>query len=96
MALMSVEETKTALTTVKVPKTNYIERIKQNQEFLDREAFNCVPRPPEKSLKQKERLKTPWDFFKSVFKDYKPDNELLLAKCFEFDHSCSKLDKIVK
>jgi hypothetical protein len=22
----------------------------------------------------REKLKTPWDFYKSVFKDYRPDN----------------------
>ncbi len=41
-------------------------------------------------------MKTPWDFKKSVFKDYIPDNELLLAKCFEFDWGNSKIPKIIK
>ena len=28
----------------------------------------CIPRPPPKFMTKKERIKTPWDFFKSVFK----------------------------
>ena len=58
--------------------------------------MTCIPRPPPKFLKPVERAKTPWDFFQSVFKDYKPDNEVLLAKCFEFDWEHTKLQKIVK
>ena len=30
--------------------------------------LNCIPRPAPKSLEKRERIKTPWDFFKSVFK----------------------------
>jgi hypothetical protein len=42
------------------------------------------------------KIKTPWDVKKSVFRDYIPDNEILLAKCFEFDWSNSKIHKIIK
>ena len=31
-----------------------------------------------------------------MFKDYRPDTEVLLAKCFEFDWENTKLPKIVK
>ena len=55
-----------------------------------------MPRPPPKRLTKLDRIKTPWDFFKSVFKDYKPDNEVLLDACFEFDWECSKIPKIIK
>lgn len=58
--------------------------------------MKCIPRPPPKNLLGREKLKTPWDFFKSVFRDYKPDNDILLDECFEFDWSCSKIEKIVK
>jgi hypothetical protein len=34
--------------------------------------------------------------FKSVFKDYKPDNPQKLEECFEFDWSCSKIEKVIK
>jgi hypothetical protein len=56
----------------------------------------CKPRPPPVHLKGLERVKTPWDFFKSIFKDYKPDTAPLISDCFEFDWSCSKIEKIVK
>lgn len=58
--------------------------------------MTCIPRPIPKNLKGREKLKTPWDFFKSVFKDYKPDTHALLDECFEFDWSCSKIEKIIK
>ena len=53
-------------------------------------------RPPPKSLAKLARLKTPWDFFKSVFKDYKPDTEALLINCFTIDWENSKIPKIIK
>jgi len=56
----------------------------------------CVPRPAPKNLKGREKVKTPWDFNKSVFRDYKPDNPQKLEECFEFDWSCSKIEKVVK
>jgi hypothetical protein len=44
----------------------------------------------------REKIKTPWDFFKSVFKDYKPDTGALLMKCFEFDYSNTKISKLIR
>ena len=58
--------------------------------------MKCIPRPPPVNLKGREKLKTPWDFFRSVFRDYKPDTDSLLNDCFEFDWSCSKITKIIK
>jgi hypothetical protein len=55
-----------------------------------------MPRPPQKKIKGLRREKTPWDFRKSVFKDYIPDNEQILTKCFDFDWTNSKLHKIIK
>ena len=60
------------------------------------EDLTILPRPPPKYIKGLRREKTPWDFKKSVFKDYIPDNENLLTKCFEYDWSNSKITKIVK
>lgn len=82
-----------------VPHTNILQNIIQKKELISKTIIadmNCQPRPPPKSLKKNARLKTPWDFFKSVFKDYKPDNDKIRAKCFEFDWECSKLPKIIK
>lgn len=47
--------------------------------------MNVIPRPPPVLLEGHRKVKTPWDFSKSVFKDYKPDNPKLLDKCFESD-----------
>ena len=58
--------------------------------------MRCVPRPPPKEYKAREKIKTPWDFFKSVFRDYKPDTQAILDECFEFDWASSKIEKIVK
>lgn len=58
--------------------------------------MSVIPRPPPKKIKGLKRLKTPWDFKKSVFRDYIPDNELILSKCFDYDWNNSKIPKIVK
>jgi hypothetical protein len=49
-----------------------------------------------KLLEIRKHLKTPWDFNKSVFKDYKPDTEKLLNDAFDNDWACSKADKLIK
>ena len=99
------------LLKLKVPKTNIIENVVQNSELITKTYLTnmtCIPRPPPKNhyinrlqillknLKGREKIKTPWDFNKSVFKDYKADNADKLAECFEFDWSCSKIEKIIK
>lgn len=56
----------------------------------------CMPRQAPKNLRGHEKLKTPWDFSKSVFKDYKQDTLAKLNECFEFDWSCSKIEKVTK
>lgn len=43
-----------------------------------------------------KRLRTPWDFFKSVFSPYKADDQKLLNSCFEFDWENTKIYKIIK
>ena len=37
--------------------------------------MNCLP-PPPKHFVAKGREKTPWDFNKSIFKKYNPDNDV--------------------
>lgn len=56
----------------------------------------CVPRPLPKNLTGREKLKTPWDFSKSVFKDYKADTVNKLDECYEFDWESSKIPRIIK
>ena len=55
-----------------------------------------MPRPPPVILKGRRKLKTPWDFFKSVFKQYRPDNQKMLDDCFEIDWANTKCEKILK
>ena len=52
-------------------KTNIMVEVPQIKEVYTKEfraKMPWAPRPPPKMLAKKERLKTPWDFFKSVFK----------------------------
>jgi len=87
------------LLQLKVPKTNIIENVVQTSVVLTKTYLTnmaCVPRPLPKNLTGREKLKTPWDFSKSVFKDYKADNVNRLDECFEFDWECSKIPRIIK
>ena len=82
-----------------VPKTNFIENIIQKNTLITKTYLTnmkCIPRPPPKFMLGKERLKTPWDFFKSVFRTYKPDDKKILNNCFEIDWENTKIGKVVK
>ena len=53
----------------------------------------CVPRPvPDDEID----IILPWNFKNSVFAPYKPDNDAILNKCFEFDWQCSKIPTMLK
>ena len=58
--------------------------------------MTTFPRPPPVELAGRASLKTPWDFFKSVFKPYKADNQKILDDCFETDWLQTKCEKIIK
>ena len=75
-----------------------IENIVQKRNMLDQSEIQQMIGKPRlaKSLIQRDKVKTPWDFFKSVFKDYKADNSVLLNNCFEHDWACTKLEKLIK
>jgi hypothetical protein len=82
-----------------VPKTNILENIIQTNMLITKTYLTnmkCFPRPPPKNMANKIRLKTPWDFFKSVFSTYKPDDKKILNGCFEFDWDSTKIEKVVK
>ncbi len=49
-----------------------------------------------KKLNGLERLKTPWDFRKSIFKDYLADTEYVLNESFEQDWKNSKIIRFIK
>ncbi|CAI2375065.1 unnamed protein product [Moneuplotes crassus] len=82
-----------------VPETNILENIMISNSPITEtliESMSCIPRPPPKVLPGREKLKTPWDFFKSVFREYKRDTPALLNKCFEFDWEMCKIPRIIK
>mmetsp|Transcript_26785 Transcript_26785/g.25810 ORF Transcript_26785/g.25810 Transcript_26785/m.25810 type:complete len:162 (-) Transcript_26785:686-1171(-) len=84
---------------IEIPGTNILENIIQTREIITNtftEDLSVMPRPPPKKIKGLRREKTPWDVRNSVFKDYVPDNEAMLTKCFDLDWSCSKIPKFIK
>jgi hypothetical protein len=54
------------------------------------------PRPPPFVIASRMNLKTPWDFYKSIFKTYKSDTDKLIDECFETDWPNTKIEKIIK
>ena len=87
------------LETMIVPKTNILKNIIQKNTLITKTYLTnmmWIPRPPPKQLISRARLRTPWDFFKSVFRTYKPDDKDVLEACFEFDWENTKIFKIVK
>jgi hypothetical protein len=82
-----------------IPETNILQNVIITNTLITQtiiKQMGCIPRPPPKSLIQRERIDTPWDIFKSVFKDYKPDTIPLLNKCFEQDWEMTKIPRVIK
>ena len=93
---MKVKETND-MDKVNVPKTNIIENIVQKSQLITKTyltTLKAIPRP--KRRRQKPRPKSPWNVSKSVFKTYQDDTAALLAQCFEFDWSCSKIPRFIR
>lgn len=86
---MRVERMNTIVAIYKGPNLN-----PQTMEILNIDV--CVPRPKEKIFMRAAKIipKDPWKLEKSFFAPYKPDNDELLADCFEFDWSHMKVPKI--
>jgi hypothetical protein len=55
-----------------------------------------LPRPPPRELGGRTKLRTPWKYSLSVFKDYKSDTIKLLDQAFEQDWENSKIPRFVK
>lgn len=55
-----------------------------------------MPRPPPKDLLNRNKLRTPWKYSLSVFRDYKTDNPKIYDQCFEFDWENCKIARLVK
>lgn len=87
------------LAKLNVPRTNIIKNIVQDRNEWDgpyRSDISCRPRPVPFILNGRLKLKTPWDFRKSVFKNYKPDTKRVLDNCFEIDWEATKCPKLMK
>jgi len=70
--------------------------IIENKEFINEPFLQnmvCIPRP---SPDDKIDIILPWNFKNSVFAPYKPDDDYILNKCFEFDWNCSKIQSLLK
>lgn len=66
-----IEESKLIIDENWITEWNVQYDVPQKTIIYTKEIFSkmkWIPRPPPKALAKKERLKTPWDFFKSVFK----------------------------
>jgi len=62
-----------------ISKVNIIKKIIQRKDHFSEsivDMLTCIPRPVPKDKIEEERIKTPWDFKNSIFKDYKNDNEV--------------------
>ncbi|CDW85738.1 UNKNOWN [Stylonychia lemnae] len=58
---------------------------------------HCVPRPLQLEIlleiEEEIRLKTPWSFENSIFRNYKADTDEIVKQCFEFDWGCIRKPK---
>ncbi len=66
-------------------------QVKANSNIV-RESYNisiqnCIPRPvPGAFYRPKaKKVRKPWSFPESVFRDYVPDSDALIGRCFEED-----------
>lgn len=87
------------LQKIEVPRVNYIKNIAMEKALLTETklaSMKCLPRPEPVSLAGREQLKTPWDFFKSIFKTYKPDTKKILEDSFDIDWAQTKCEKIIR
>jgi hypothetical protein len=84
---------------IEVPGTDIFENVIQTRHLITTtylEDMSVFPRPPPRKIKGLTKLKTPWDYTRSVFKDYVPDNLSILDKCFEYDWNAGKISKLIK
>ena len=58
--------------------------------------MQCEPRPLPVGLAGRANLKTPWDWYKSIFRTYRLDTEKLINDCFEYDWNLTKCKKIIR
>lgn len=85
-------DSKESLTLINIDNINFIDvkrRVVNNSDPYDPawiEKLRAKPRIT-KSLRDKDGVKTPWDFKKSVFRTYTLETDEQNARCFENDWS---------
>ncbi len=80
--------------TLDVPKLNYIAGdILLLCKILDMDEIMSMVAKPRPEVTTTPRPKTPWTFEKSFFTQYLDNNDQVMVECFEFDWSCSKIEK---
>lgn len=83
-----------------VPKVNYLEDDIEMATFTikdgDLRNWKALPRHAVINEAVEERPKSPWNFSKSLFTSYIQDTDSLMLSCFEYDWSCSKLERLLK
>lgn len=47
-------------------------------------------------MPKKEKLKIVWTYEKSLFKDWKKDDQEILNNCFNTDWDCSRIERIIR
>ena len=83
---------------INVPQTNILQNvIAENTPITETIIQNMkwYPRPPPKALTQRTRVKTPWSWFKSVFKDYRRDTQQILDDWFDYDWPMWKIPRVI-
>jgi len=68
----------------------------QPSTALEDYAFMTKCKPRQRRRFRAEEEVDRWTIPKSLFKDYKFDNEKYLDRCFEFDWECSRILRVVK
>ena len=82
-----------------VERVNIIENIASTgtiytPEYI--ESMKAEPRPGDRFLGNRARVRTPWDFNLSCFKSYRLDNINTLNQCFDLDWVRMRLPRAIK
>lgn len=81
-------------TNIKIQTVNVIEV--EPSTALEDYSFMTKCKPRQRRRFRAAETIDRWTIPKSLFKDYKFDNEKFLDRCFEFDWECSRILRVVK
>lgn len=82
--------------TIDIPKINVI-TVERTQELYNNariQSMMALPRA-NKALGAQGKRTEEWDFKLSCFREYKPDNDDILRKCFDNDWPHTKIEKLI-